>query len=149
MPSITKSLRSAASTLSSGARAVALAPLMLVRFAGQQALGTYRNFRGFLGWLTIDNSLPPAIASTINWSLETVPKALGIRSSSYQQTAAAGVLIMVAVGSAVLTLGLTAAVVVALIPLLTIGVWRFIPAFNTVWKDEVQSRGKNLPRWDR
>ncbi|WP_226043410.1 hypothetical protein [Natrinema sp. DC36] len=149
MSSLTKSLRSVGSTLYSGVRAVALAPLMVARFAGAQAAGTWRNFRGFVGWLSIDNSLPPAIASTINWSLETVPKALGIRSSSYQQTAAAGVLIMVAVGSAVLTLGLTAAVVVALAPLFVLGIWRFIPAFNTVWQDQVQSRGKDLPRWDR
>lgn len=149
MPSITKSLRSAGSGLVSVTKALLSIPVRIGQFAGRQAAGTWRNFRGFLGWLSIDRALPPAIASTINWTLETVPRALGIDSSSYQQTVAASLIIMVAAGSALLTAGLTLAVVVLTLPFLIIGAWRFIPAFNTAWRDSVQSRADDLPRWDR
>jgi len=149
MPSLTKSVRSLGGYLSAAAKGLVMLPLVIARFASTQAVGTWRNFRGFLGWLSIDRALPPAIASTITWTLETVPKALGIRSSSYQQTAAAAVLIMVAFASTLLTLGATLAVLVVLLLLFSIGAWRFVPAFNSVWKNQVQSRGKDLPRWDR
>jgi len=149
MPSIMKPVRDAGNGLLSVGKAVLTIPVRIGQFAGAQAAGTYRNFRGFLGWLSIDRALPPAIASTINWTLEIVPRALGIDSSSYQQTAAAALLIMVAAGSALLTAGLTLALIILLLPLLTIGVWRFIPAFNTAWRDSVQSRADDLPRWDR
>ncbi|AEH39535.1 hypothetical protein [Halopiger xanaduensis] len=150
MPSIRKQTRKAGSYLGSALGALVRIPAAAVRFTGTQARGTWRNVRGFLGWLSIDRALPPALASTIRWTGETVPTAIGIGDeSSYQQTAAASVLLIVAIASTALTFGLTLAAVALLIPFLLVGLWRFIPAFNTVWKDKVQSRDGRVPRWDR
>ncbi|ADB63916.1 hypothetical protein Htur_5028 (plasmid) [Haloterrigena turkmenica DSM 5511] len=145
-------LRRAGGYLASAAKAVALAPVALARFAGRQASGTYRNVRGFFGWLSIDNALPPAVASTLRWLGETVPKALGL-GSSYEQTAAAGVLIIGAITATILTFGLTAAIVVAAVPFLLIGFVRFVPLANGYWKagrSKIRDRdGVSKPKWDR
>ncbi|QCC57296.1 hypothetical protein DVR14_00545 (plasmid) [Natrinema thermotolerans] len=124
--------------------------MTIARFTGRQAAGTWRNFRGFLGWLTLERSLPPALASTIRWVGETAPVAVGSDDeSAYQQISAAGVLLAVAISSTLLTLGLTLAAVVVLLPLFLIGLWRLVPAFNSVWQNTIQSRDGRVPRWDR
>jgi len=143
-------LRSVGRSLASAGKTVALAPVTIARFTGRQAVGTYQNFRGFLGWLTLERSLPPALASTIRWVGETVPVAVGVDDeSSYQQISAAGVLLAVAISSTLLTLGLTLAAVVVLLPLFLIGLWRLVPAFNSAWRNTIQSRDGRVPRWDR
>lgn len=153
MPSIGKRARSTGGYLASAARTIALSPLLVARFVAAQAAGTWRNVRGFLGWLTLDRAVPPVVADTLRWLGNTVPRALGLGdTTNYEQTAAASVLILGAVSATVLTFGLTAAVVVGMLPFLFIGLGRFVPAANGAFQSargKIQSRGSDGPRWER
>ncbi|WP_241434731.1 hypothetical protein [Natrialba asiatica] len=151
MSDLRKAPRRAGQLLLSGARAFVMLPVSIGRAIASQTRGTWANVRGFVGWLSIDRALPPAVASTLKWLGGILPQAFGA-GSSYEQTAASGVLILGAISATVLTFGLTAAIVVAMIPFLFIGMWRFVPVVNTFWKRgrrKITSRDGSLPRWDR
>lgn len=152
MPSLRKASRRTGGLILSATRAVVSVPVTIARFLGSQALGTASNVRGFVGWLSIDRALPPAVASTLKWLGGILPKALGF-GSSYEQTAASGVLIIGAISATILTFGLTAAAVAVMVPLFLIGLARFIPAANRTWvagRRRIPSRDDvSRPKWER
>jgi len=127
-------------------------PLALARFTVDQLRGTLGNVRGFLGWLNFERTLPPAIASTLDWLGEKIPLAAG-SDNPYRQVVASAALIVAAIATSVFTGGVTIAVVILLLPALFIGLWRFVPWVNDVWKagrSRVRERdGVSAPRWER
>jgi len=154
MPSIGKRARSTGGYLASALRFVVLSPLLVARFVGRQARGTWRNIGSFYRWFTFDRVLPPAIVSTIQWFFEKTPRMLGLRGTDKNnQIAAAAVIMIVAFSSALLTAGLTLAVLAVAAMFLLFGVLRLVPAFNSLYKagrDRVPVKDDyDIPRWDR
>jgi len=102
------------------------------------AIGQYRTFLGEV-WdyatdFQIDDVLLPSIKETINWFIDLVPKALGLRNATPRQQINANIIFIAFwVTLSVITLGATFALVAAHLVLLTIGVWRWLPAFNELW----------------
>lgn len=112
-----------------------LAPVMGVKFAWQQLSGTVGNIRKFVEWLQFDYILPPFIRDTIQWTIEIVPRAVGVRDTTRnEQVASAFVLLVVAFISTLLTGGLAVATYIIVSLMLLAGTARFVPWIDNRWK---------------
>lgn len=123
-------------------RVAALGALLLAVpfWLWRQVRGTLANVWAFLTWLQFDYFLPPAITDNINWGVDKLWEASGLRGTSRRrQVASATVILVVAFLSTVVTGGAAIAVYIFALILLSIGLWRFVPAFNTGFK-AVRSR---------
>lgn len=124
------------------------------RFLLAQGRGTWQNLGRGWDYLTFDNLLPPSITGTIQWFIETIPKLLGIRSTSpWQQVGAAVSVIGVALLATVLSGGYLIATVVLVMGLGSIGFARFVPAVNDKWNEWTAAlpikNDYDVPRWKR
>lgn len=146
--------RSAKGVVGSGFRIVGSG----VRRAGgvlrRQASGTRRNLGRAWGYLTVDRLLPPSIRSTIQWFIETIPKLLGIRSTSpWQQIGASASVIGVALLATFLTGGVLIGTVAIVLGFGAIGAARLVPAVNekySEWAAALPIKSDyDLPRWKR
>lgn len=103
----------------------------------------YRNVRAFASnayaYVTdfaLDDVLPPSIRDTLNWIFSIIPKAFGVRNTTPKSQINANlILIIFTLISAIGTLGTTLIVLALWVPLLLIGIWRWLPAFNELWTD--------------
>lgn len=118
-----------------------------------QIVDAGRNTVALFDYLTFDRILPPSLVDTIQFYIEAVPAALGLRGVSRERMVSAIVTLgILAVLSTVLTLGLTVAVLVALTFLLVLGLLRLFPAVNRAWKRSTGGLVRDdydLPRWKR
>lgn len=118
-----------------------------------QTVGAWRNFWALLDYLTFDRILPPSIVSTIQFYIEAVPAALGMRGVARERMISAIItLALIVVLSTIVTFGLTIAALVALGVLLVIGLIRLFPAADRTWKrytSDLVEEDYDLPRWRR
>jgi len=129
-------------------------PVQGLRFLGAQARGTWQNLGRGWDYLTFDNILPPSITGTIQWFIETIPKLLGIRSTSpWQQVGAAVSVIGFALLATVLSGGWLIGTVVIVAGLGSIGFVRVVPAVNDKWNEWGAAlpikNDYDVPRWKR
>lgn len=129
-------------------------PFRLSGWTARQIKGTQRNAERGWAYLTLDRMLPPSIVGLIQWFIETVPNALGLRNAKpWQQVGAAITLTAVAILTTVLSGGLLIAVLVVVVILLLIGLVRFIPFINKQWENTTEKlpieNDYNVPRWSR
>lgn len=142
-----------------GRMASALWMLLMLPYRGlnflvAQARGTWENVGRGWDYLTFDNLLPPGITGTIQWFIETIPKLLGIRSTSpWQQVGAAASVIGVALLATVLSGGWLIGTVVIVAAFGSIGLIRFVPAINDKyeeWRAALPIKSDyDVPRWKR
>lgn len=129
-------------------------PFVGAAFAWRQVRGTGESIVGFYRWLQIDYVLPPAIRDTVQWTIQIIPEAMGLRDTSkYRQVSSAVVVLAVAFLSTLLTGGLAIAIYVGAAVLLGIGLGRFVPAVNKGWKGFRErlpvKDDYDVPRWSR
>lgn len=123
-------------------------------FVRRQISGTRRNLGRAWAYLTVDEILPPSIRGTIQWFIETIPKLLGIRSTTpWQQIGAAASVIGVALLATFLTGGLLIGTVAIVLGFGAIGAARLVPAFNERYSDWAAAlpikNDYDVPRWKR
>jgi len=117
-----------------------------------QLHGLYLGFANYLRTFAFDDVLPPSVIRTINWVLGLLPKALGVRNTTPRTQINANIVFIFFWGSiSILSLGLTAPVILIHLILLTIGVLRWMPAFGELWNG-FRSRlpiksDYDIPRW--
>lgn len=121
---------------------------------GAQLRGTLANLREALGYLTRPSAtLPPSVVSTLDWFTDTVPKLLGLGSTTPRgQVAAAISTIGVALLATFLTGGALVATVVAVLGFGYIGLLRMIPAVNseyTEWRSALGLDRSGERQWRR
>lgn len=118
-----------------------------------QMVAASRNFWSLLNYLTLDRILPPWIADTIQFYIEAVPAALGLRGTSRERMVSAIVtLAIIAVFSTILTVGLTFGVLVLLVFLLFLGLMRLFPVVNSAWNrntGDLVKEDYDIPGWER
>lgn len=129
-------------------------PLQGAAFLWRQATGTVSNVRSFIRWVQVDYFLPPFIRDQLQWAIETLPQAAGLRGTSRnRQIASAVVTLAVAFFSVVVTGGLAIAGYVIAGAFLLAGTARFVPWVNGRWKEAQENLGikddYDLPRWSR
>lgn len=137
-----------------GLMALIRAPGQGWRIIRRQAGGTWRNTKALYNWFAFDRILPPGVVGLIQFFIQTVPVALGIRGAdSKRQFGSATVLIFLAFLSSVLTYGLTLFVVVFFGIFWLISLFRLVPAFNDGWMDVTGrlpiKRDYDIWRWSR
>lgn len=120
----------------------------------RQARGTRRNAGRAWDYLTFDNILPPSVTDLIQWIIDTVPRAFGVRGwKPWHQIGASITLLLVAVFSTALTGGVLIGTVVFAGILLSIGVGRLVPAVNDEWNEWTAAlpikTDYDVPRWRR
>lgn len=82
----------------------------------------------------LDDVLPPSIRDLLNWIFGIIPRAFGVRDTSPRSQINANlILIVFTLISAVPSLGTTLIILALWVPLLAIGIIRWLPAFNELW----------------
>lgn len=99
-----------------------------------QISGFASNAWAYLADWQIDDVLPPSIVDTINWGLSLLPKAIGLRGTPRDQINTNVVFIIFWGLASLPTLGATLVLVLLHVMLLTVGIWRWLPAFNEMWR---------------
>lgn len=99
-----------------------------------QARGFVSNAYAYVTDWKVDDVLPPSIVDTVNWVMSLLPKAVGIRGTPREQINANAIFIGFWILASFATLGATLALVAVHLALLSIGVWRWLPAFNEMWR---------------
>jgi len=123
-------------------------------FLRRQVTGTRENLGRAWNYLTFDELLPPSIRDMIQWTIETIPKLLGIRGTTpWQQIGASISVIGFALLATFLTGGVLIGTVVVVLGFFSIGVIRLIPAVNEgygEWRAALPIKNDyDLPRWKR
>ncbi|ELZ96589.1 hypothetical protein [Haloferax sulfurifontis] len=100
-----------------------------------QLSGFARNAWGYATNWSLDDILLPSIVDTINWIASLVPRALGIRQTTPREQINANIVFIFFWATlSVISFGATLALVFVHLFLLGIGVWRWLPAFNELWR---------------
>lgn len=134
--------------------ALLMLPLRVAAFLWRQVTGTAGNIVDFFQWFQFDYVLPPAIRDTVQWTLQIIPQAAGLRDTSKnRQVTSAAVVLFVAFLSTLLTGGLAIAIYAVAAVALALGLFRFVPAVNKGWR-EFRSRlpvknDYDVWRWSR
>jgi hypothetical protein len=123
-------------------------------FLRRQVSGTRRNLGRAWNYLTFDELLPPSIRDMLQWTIEIIPKLLGIRSTTpWQQIGAAISVVGFALLATFLTGGLLIGTVAIVLGFGAIGVARLIPAVNEEYGDWMAAlpikNDYDVPRWKR
>lgn len=111
------------------------------------------NAWGYLRQFQIDDVLPPSIRDFLNWFFGVIPRAFGLRGATpREQINASLVLILVVFLTSIPTLGTTLIILIVLVPLLLIGIARWLPAFDELWQGFVSrlpfvNRDLDIPGW--
>lgn len=119
----------------------------------RQAKAFLANAWGYLIRFQIDDVLPPSVKDFLNWFFGVIPRAFGLRGATpREQINASLVLILVVFLSAIPTLGSTLIILVVAVPLLFIGIFRWLPAFNELWRAFVSrlpfvNQDLDIPGW--
>lgn len=129
-------------------------PVQGFQFLVVQVRGTWDNVGRAWDYLTFDNMLPKSIVDMVQWLVETIPKLLGIRSTTpWQQIGAAASLIGFALLATFLSGGLLIGAVVIVAGLGSIGIVRLVPAVNgkyEEWRAALPIKNDyDIPRWKR
>ncbi|MWG36237.1 hypothetical protein [Halomarina oriensis] len=136
------------------AQTLVLLPLTVV-YAVLGSLGpTARNARSFVGGFGFDRAMPPALADNIQFYVDAVPAALGIRDTSRDRMfyAASGLAITF-VFLGVISLGTTLVLAGACVALMLVALARLNPGVNKTWQ-RVTGRlpiknDYDVPLWER
>ena len=149
-----RALKGGAGALGSGVRMLGTGTRRAGGFFRRQVVGTRRNLGRAWDYLTVDELLPPSIRDMIQWTIEIIPKLLGIRGATpWQQIGAAISVIGFALLASFLTGGALIGTVIIVIALGSIGVARLIPAVNDEYGEWIAAlpvkNDYDLPRWKR
>jgi len=116
----------------------------------RQASGTASNLRGLVGYLSLDRLLPPSVVSTLQFFASTVPVALGLRgATSKEQFAGSTTLVLLAIVTSTLTLGLTLVAVAFFGVFWLISIARTVPAVNDAYESKMSLLPDTDWRWER
>ena len=101
----------------------------------RQVSGFFSNAWGYISDFQIDDILLPSIKGTINWFIDLFPKALGVRNTTPREQINANIIFIAfwAITS-VISFGTTLGLVFIHIGLLSVGIWRWLPAVNEMWR---------------
>ncbi len=151
---LSASWRSVRGAIGSGLRVAASGTRRFGGFLRRQVSGTRRNLGRAWNYLTFDRLLPPSIRDMIQWTIEMIPKLLGIRSTTpWQQIGASISIVGFALLATFLTGGLLIGTVAVVLGLGAIGVARLVPAVDEEYSEWMAAlpikRDYDLPRWKR
>lgn len=104
-------------------------------------MGVFGQLRGFASnaWayvsdFALDDVLLPSITDAVNWVFSLVPDAFGLRGATPKEQIDANIIFIFFWGTlSIASLGTTLILAAFHLMLLSIGVWRWLPAFNTLW----------------
>lgn len=147
-------LRSMGGVIGSGFRILGSGARRAGGFIRRQVSGTRENLGRAWDYLTFDELLPPSIRDMLQWTIEMVPKLLGIRSTTpWQQIGASISIIGFALLATFLTGGLLIGTVAIVLGFGAIGIARLIPAVNEEYSEWMAAlpikRDYDIPRWKR
>lgn len=130
-------------------------PALFIR----QLAAFVREVGRFIRWAKVDYFLPPSVVGFIQWLIETLPRAIGLRpdpndsNDHYWQVASATVLLVFAIFFSTISGGLLAALVAVALVWMLLGVLRFFPAFDRRYTQAVGSLpvedDYDIPGWSR
>lgn len=113
-----------------------MSALDAVRWLWAQFVGFWMNVYDYFRNFALDDVIPPSIRDFANWVISIIPRAFGVRDTTPRQQINANIVLIVAtLISALGTLGTTLFILALWVPLLFVGIWRWMPAFNELWTD--------------
>ncbi|MFB6121125.1 MAG: hypothetical protein ABEJ68_08435 [Halobacteriaceae archaeon] len=100
----------------------------------------------------IDDILLPSIKDLLNWVFSLLPKAFGVRNTTPREQINANIVFIFFWATlSLVSLGTTLVLAAFHLFLLTIGVWRWLPAFDELWgrfRRRLPIKGNyNIPFW--
>lgn len=105
------------------------------RAAYEQVRGFASNAYAYFADFAVDDVIPPGVRDFINWIISVYPNAFGVRNATPREQINASVVLLVFWGVwAGASLGLLIPIFVIHVPLLFIGIYRWMPAVNELWK---------------